>query len=594
MKRSILLLGALLFGFSAFAQLPVSTTPQTKKVVLEEFTGINCGFCPDGHVVAQNLKNTHGSNFWIINVHVGGFANPGSGQPDFRTPFGTALDNQAGTCGYPAGTINRAEFAGLAQTSQSGCVASTAMSRGNWGTATTQTLADTSYVNIAIEAEVDEQTRELRVITEYYYTGNSPVGTNKLTVALLQNKIEGPQAGATSFNPSNILPNGNYVHEHMLRHFLTGQWGADISNTAMGSTSRDTFTYIIPAALNGIDYDLSNLEVVAFIAEGQEDVMTAAGTAVTVVNHANALDLAALEMQGIDDQCPGAASEGAWVKVKNLGATTLTSATISYSVNGGTASTYNWTGSLEYGEFEYVTLPAISFTAAASNTFDVEITNINGSADPVTNNNSVSTSFGSATETTFSDITIKITLDDYGSETAWTLRNSSGTAVATSPAYQDGAPGAQADVNVTVPNDCYTFEITDSYGDGMCCAYGNGGYEIWADGALIAGMSGGAFDDVDVRKLNVNATTTNVEEVVVNTHKLFPNPAANELNVSFETAVNDAIVNVVDVQGRVIISENINGTNFHQIDVTNLSNGIYMVVINADGKTSTEKISVLK
>jgi hypothetical protein len=593
MKKSILLLGALLFGFNAFAQLQVSTTPENKNAILEEFTGIYCGFCPQGHTIANGLKGQHGGDFWIINVHAGGFAAPSGGDPDFRTTFGTAIDNQADPCGYPAGDINRRVFAGLQQTGSNGCVANTAMSRGDWSNATGQVLAEASYVNIAVEAQVDEQTRELRVITQYYYTAAAGVSTNKLNVALLQNNIEGPQSGSAG-NPSSVLPNGNYNHQHMLRHMVTGQWGQDITNTAMGSTATDTFYYTIPAALNGVDYDLGNLEVVAFIAEGQQNIITGTGADVAVVNHANALDLAAVDIEGVDDQCPGTSSASVWVKVKNTGATTLTSATLSYSVNGGTASTYNWTGSLEYGESEYVTLPAISFTAATSNSLDVEITNINGSADPVTTNNMISASFGSATETTYSDVTIKITLDNYGSETSWTLKDGSGTTVASSPAYTDGNPGAVADVDLTLPNDCYTFEILDSYGDGMCCAYGSGGYQIWANGALIAGMSGGSFDDVDVKKLTVNATSTNVEEIVENKFNLFPNPASTELNVAFENTVENAVVRVVDVQGRVMINEVINNVDFHQVNVADLTNGIYMVVINADGKTTTEKISVLK
>ena len=39
----------------------------------------------------------------------------------------------------------------------------------------------------------------------------------------------------------------------------------------------------------------------------------------------------------------------------------------------------------------------------------------------------------------------------------------------------------------------YEFSITDSFGDGMCCAYGEGGYSIVVDGVTIA--SGGDFAD---------------------------------------------------------------------------------------------------
>ena len=37
-------------------QTIVSTTPENKNAILEEFTGIYCVFCPDGHLIANNLK----------------------------------------------------------------------------------------------------------------------------------------------------------------------------------------------------------------------------------------------------------------------------------------------------------------------------------------------------------------------------------------------------------------------------------------------------------------------------------------------------------------------------------------------------------
>ena len=51
MKR-ILLFTLTIGTLIASAQTFVSTTPENKNVILEEFTGISCGFCPDGHLIA--------------------------------------------------------------------------------------------------------------------------------------------------------------------------------------------------------------------------------------------------------------------------------------------------------------------------------------------------------------------------------------------------------------------------------------------------------------------------------------------------------------------------------------------------------------
>jgi hypothetical protein len=128
----------------------------------------------------------------------------------------------------------------------------------------------------------------------------------------------------------------------------------------------------------------------------------------------------------------------------------------------------------------------------------------------------------------------------------------------------------------------------------MCCGYGNGSYAVWADGVLIPGMTGAQFTSSDNKKFAVNASATAVEEAVVNNLRMFPNPTSSEVNLNFENTVNEAVIRVSDIQGRIVISQNISNVNFHKMDVSQLANGLYTVSINADGKITTEKLSVLK
>jgi subtilisin family serine protease len=88
------------------------------------------------------------------------------------------------------------------------------------------------------------------------------------------------------------------------------------------------------------------------------------------------------------------------------------------------------------------------------------------------------------------DVTLTIKLDDYPSETSWNIRNSDNVAVASGGGYS----GAGSTVTETIALDpgSYTFTIFDSYGDGICCAYGAGWYELRDSyNALLA--AGGAF-----------------------------------------------------------------------------------------------------
>ena len=113
----------------------------------------------------------------IINIHSGSYASPNPGEPDFRTPYGAAIDGQASVAGYPAGTVNRSQFT----MSQGG---GTAMSRGDWASASSQILAQPSYVNVAAQSSIDVSTRVLTINVEAYYTGSTSM-TNNLNIALL-------------------------------------------------------------------------------------------------------------------------------------------------------------------------------------------------------------------------------------------------------------------------------------------------------------------------------------------------------------------------------------------------------------------------
>ena len=108
-----------LFSFIASSQTFVSTSVENKNVILEEYTGISCGYCPDGHKIAQDLHNANPNDVFLINIHTGGYANPQGPDTDFNTSFGSALAGQTGLTGYPSGTVNRHIFSGSTTTAQS-------------------------------------------------------------------------------------------------------------------------------------------------------------------------------------------------------------------------------------------------------------------------------------------------------------------------------------------------------------------------------------------------------------------------------------------------------------------------------------------
>ena len=568
MEKKLLLL--LFFtAFSTYAQTIVSTTPQKKKVILEEFTGVNCQYCPSGHTIANTIKNANPDDVFLINIHVGNFATPGTGQPDFRTSFGTAIANLSALTGYPAATVNRTAFTGLSQNGTTG----TAMGRNNWTNAANQTRNQNSYVNVATTATIDVNTRLLTVFVEAYYTGASPVASNRLNVALLQNNTLGPQSSGGLGD--------NYPHQHRLVHMLTGQWGDTYTTTAAGTLVTRTYTYTIPAAYKSIPAELGNFEIVAFVAEGQQKIISGNGTVPTYTGLATN-DAKIKEVIEIAEQC--VTSLQPKVEIQNNGQNNLTNLPITYDINGGTPQVFNWTGNLSSLAKTTITLPSITYSLQANNNLNVSIP-----ADDNATNNSGAITFVKAPETTTSNLTIRITLDQYGSETSWTLNNSAGETVASSPAYDNSAASGeypQSDIDINVSNDCYTFTILDSFGDGLDGGFGIGSYSILSDGVVISGVEGGAFGSSDERSFSV-ASPLNTIEFTRNSISIFPNPSNGIITINTENTLN---ITISDITGKVVFSKN-NVTTNESINLSNLQTGVYLAkMVTETGVEETKKI----
>ena len=84
MRKLISLLALSFFGMIAFGQTIVSTVQEKKNVLIEDFTGIKCGFCPMGHLEAENLMENNEGRAFVISMHQGAYAVPGPGEPDLR------------------------------------------------------------------------------------------------------------------------------------------------------------------------------------------------------------------------------------------------------------------------------------------------------------------------------------------------------------------------------------------------------------------------------------------------------------------------------------------------------------------------------
>jgi hypothetical protein len=136
------------------------------------------------------------------------------------------------------------------------------------------------------------------------------------------------------------------------------------------------------------------------------------------------------------------------------------------------------------------------------------------------------------------------------------------------------------------------FEILDAYGDGICCSYGNGVYTVKdATGAVLA--TGGEFGDIEVKSFKTGVLS--VDELNTIALNVYPNPASDVVNVSFEAANADYAISLMDLQGRVVSTQmlsNAFGTQLISFSTESISKGSYIVSIKSNGMTTTSNVVV--
>jgi len=173
------------------------------------------------------------------------------------------------------------------------------------------------------------------------------------------------------------------------------------------------------------------------------------------------------------------------VTLRNFGALTLTSVTVNYEWNG-TPLTYNWTGSLSTGQTTLITLPLQS-GGAGSYTFTAYTSNPNNTTDGNPGNNS--SSIGFAMDPNGQVVDLTLITDCYGDEITWNITNDDGLQVASGGPYTIVAGGITNNYPLCLPVGCYTFNIIDTYGDGM---YGSQWQNCSVNGNYYMTDEGGA------------------------------------------------------------------------------------------------------
>jgi endonuclease I len=92
------------------------------------------------------------------------------------------------------------------------------------------------------------------------------------------------------------------------------------------------------------------------------------------------------------------------------------------------------------------------------------------------------------------EVSFSLTTDKYGYETSWMLTNTNNQDVANGGSYANSTDYSES---FCLDDGDYTFTINDSYGDGICCTFGNGSYDLSLAGTSL--ISGGSFANSETK-----------------------------------------------------------------------------------------------
>lgn len=588
MKKIILSVASIISATGAFAQINVSTTVENKTALLEEFTGNYCTYCPDGHKIADQIEANPNLKAIAIKIQTGGFS---ATDPIFggtlQTPNGETIAGSFATSSYPNGSVSRrASYKGLG--------------RGSWQGAVSTINSEVAPVNIHLSSTVDVTTRELEVTAEYYYTANAANTTNYLHIGYYQDNIAAYQYDP-GFYPAKfyILSEEVYEFDHAFRAMVNGTWGEVINSTTLGSTAQVTRTITLPANFSNFAVEAGAIKVYAYITTtAQGEVLNATKATPVYSNFPETDEIGIVYTSTLkDENCIGQAGNFApKMLVASYGGGNLTSFDYTYGINGSSSSN-SWNGNIAHNEKVAVNLPSTAFTYVASNSIDETISNPNGNTDNVATNNTITKTFNGGTSATTDKIRIDITgADEYApDESSFQLLNSSNGVVLSSGALPQG--NSSFSYTLPVGTSCYKIKVIDSYGDG----WGVGStctmkiYDVTGGAnTLLRTITEANHFDVEEQIFATEFTSAGshlaIDELASLNLSVYPNPANDFVNVSFDAAEVDYTIVIMDLQGRVVTSEYKNETKGVQvisIPVANLASGSYLVSISSTtGKTT--------
>lgn len=225
----------------------------TRSVLIEEFTGAWCGWCPDGGVILDDILTTYPNDVVGVSIHDGDAMEIAD---SIRSGFAVSA--------YPNGMVDRKVFAGEPDEPHS---------RGSWTSNTVSQIGSYTPADVYLTHLYEPATRQITMEVKGVFADYS-TGDMRFVAMVVEDGVTGTGSGYDQVNYLNTTaghpfegagdPIIGFVHNHVLRALPGGGFGiaGTIPTTVSpGDEFTETFTYTLPASM-----DETKIKLIGFMA----------------------------------------------------------------------------------------------------------------------------------------------------------------------------------------------------------------------------------------------------------------------------------------------------------------------------------------
>ncbi len=278
------------------------------------------------------------------------------------------------------------------------------------------------------------------------------------------------------------------------------------------------------------------------------------------------------------------------ILLKNDGASDINSIKIEYSINGESHN-LDWVGLIRSERGTEFNLPVTPFIPSPNNNIEITILEVNGSSDFHSECLSMSKQFITPLEIDCSTIYIEVKTDGYYGSYSFDIFNGDGEVVYHRDSYSAAYTIFYDTVHLQM-EECYTFAIYDSYGDGLCPG-GGGDYdgyyllkdaneEIFAEGCEI-----GYEEHVLFLQTDPNVRVNNQANADI---RIFPNPVEGSFFIESSNKNPIQSLEIFNLSGQIVKTFNTATGDVLMYDINELKQGIYLLRIMQSDKVYLEQI----